>query len=233
MQQLALDLSQPPPPSLDNFAPGRNSEALAVLNAWLSDGVEERCIYLWGQPGCGKTHLLRAAVAFALDRQAEAAYVSATRVADLEGASELPALLALDDAQQLDAAGQAFLFRAFQRMRERPMRLLAAGDATPGALALREDVRSRLAAGLVFRVQLLSDAEKAEALASHARARGFTVGPEVAEYLLRHGRRDLPSLMAVLDAVDRYSLEAKRPVTLPLLREVLQSAGAGKPARPT
>jgi hypothetical protein len=29
--------------------------------------------------------------------------------------------------------------------------------------------------------------------------------------------------MAVLDALDRYSLEVKRPITVPLLREVLGS----------
>ena len=32
--------------------------------------------------------------------------------------------------------------------------------------------------------------------------------------------RDMPSLMALLDALDTYSLERKRAVTLPLLREM-------------
>ncbi|MCK7496103.1 MAG: hypothetical protein MZW92_38055 [Comamonadaceae bacterium] len=45
----------------------------------------------------------------------------------------------------------------------------------------------------------------------------------IIDYLLRHGERDLPSLMAVLDALDRVSLEQQRPVTLPLLREALGS----------
>jgi len=59
-------------------------------------------------------------------------------------------------------------------------------------------------------------------LHAYASGRGFALPPELTDYLLRHGRRDLPALMAVLDALDRYSLETKRPVTLPLLREVLQ-----------
>jgi DnaA family protein len=46
----------------------------------------------------------------------------------------------------------------------------------------------------------------------------------VVHYLMRHGRRNLPSLMAVLDTLDRLSLEQKRQATVPLLRELLQSS---------
>jgi len=143
---------------------------------------------------------------------------------ELEEPTELPTLIAVDDVHDLDPPLQARLFQLLRRAREESVRLLAAGNAPAAALALREDVRTRLAAGLVFQLHLLSDTEKAEALSSHALSRGFKLAPELAEYLLRHGRRDLASLMAVLDAVDRYSLETKRPITLPLLREMLQLA---------
>ena len=59
---------------------------------------------------------------------------------------------------------------------------------------------------------------------THARSRGFELPPEAARYLLLHGRRDLRWLLSVLDALDRYSLQTRRPITLPLLREVLQAA---------
>ena len=45
---------------------------------------------------------------------------------------------------------------------------------------------------------------------------------EVLSYLLSRLPRDLPSLNAVLDALDRYSLETRRPVTLPLVRAALE-----------
>jgi DnaA-homolog protein len=48
----------------------------------------------------------------------------------------------------------------------------------------------------------------------------------VPAYLLTHFRRDMPSLMALLDALDRFSLEQKRAVTLPLLRTMLASPDA-------
>ena len=52
--------------------------------------------------------------------------------------------------------------------------------------------------------------------------RGLRLDPEVVAYLLRHGRRDMPSLIAAMNALDASSLEQKRPITLPLLRELMQ-----------
>jgi DnaA family protein len=86
---------------------------------------------------------------------------------------------------------------------------------------LRADVVTRLAWGLVYEVHALTDPEKAQALAAQAAARGFRLQPEAVQYLLTHARRDMRTLIATVDALDRYSLEAKRPVTLALLRELL------------
>jgi DnaA family protein len=60
-------------------------------------------------------------------------------------------------------------------------------------------------------------------LAAHARTRGFELSEDVAAYLLTHARRDMGSLMSALDAIDRYSLETSRPVTVPLLKAAMQS----------
>ena len=222
MQQLLLRLSEPPAQTLENFAPGSNAEVLAVLHAWLAGVVEERCVYLWGPSGCGKSHLLRAA-AQASQQSGRTLLLARTRELEaLDQGAPLPSVIAVDDVEQLNADVQAMLFRLFQRLREEDARVLAAGDAAPAGLDLRDDVRTRLGAGLVFQLRLLSDEEKAEALTSRASGRGFALPAELVDYLLRHGRRDLPSLMAVVDALDEYSLQTKRPLTLPLLREVLQ-----------
>ncbi|MGH8622677.1 MAG: HdaA/DnaA family protein, partial [Burkholderiales bacterium] len=69
------------------------------------------------------------------------------------------------------------------------------------------------------------DENKAQALADHAASRGFRLAPEVSDFLLTRSRRDLPTLLATLDALDRYSLETRRPVTVPLARELLHAAG--------
>lgn len=58
------------------------------------------------------------------------------------------------------------------------------------------------------------------------RARGFVLAEDVIAYLLAHGRRDMPSLLALLAALDRHALATKRAVTVPLLKSWLQRAEA-------
>ncbi len=76
--------------------------------------------------------------------------------------------------------------------------------------------------GLVFEIVPLADADKAQALAAYARERGFRLSDDVIAYLLAHGRRDMPSLVATLAALDRHSLAIQRGITVPLLRNWLQ-----------
>ena len=96
------------------------------------------------------------------------------------------------------------------------------GPAAPLGLALREDLRTRIGQSLIYQVQPLDDAARAEILATLAARRGLRLADEVVDFLLRHGRRELSSLREVLDALDRASLEHKRPITLPLLRDMIQ-----------
>ncbi len=87
---------------------------------------------------------------------------------------------------------------------------------------MREDLRTRIGQSLIYEVQPLDDDSRAAILATLAERRGLRLADEVVDFLLRHGRRELSSLLAVLDALDAASLERKRPVTLPLLREMMQ-----------
>ena len=223
MKQLVLDIAAPPPPSLANFLPGRNAELLHTLRGLVQPARSECQLYLWGDIGSGKTHLLNAAVAAAQLHGLTAAYTSATDCSDaLLAESDV---LALDNVEQLDPSAQIGLFNRINAARAGQGRVLVAGSAAPAQLDLRIDLTTRLGWGLVYQLHALSDIEKAVALASHAAQRGFTLEPGVADYLLRHWRRDLPSLMAALDTLDHYSLETQRPVTVPLLREVLRGAG--------
>lgn len=219
MKQLLLDILPPLPPTLDNFVSGRNSELLQALRDFLPG--RECCIYLWGAPGSGKTHLLQAMIGHARQNGISAAYISCREKPGLEEELEQLEMVAVDDVEYLNDAGQIFLFGLFNRMREGRGKLLVSGKQAPAQTDLRQDLATRLGWGLVYQMHGLSDAEKTEALKAHARERGFTLSPEVADYLLSRWRRDLPSLLAVLDALDRYSLQAKRPITVPLLKELL------------
>ncbi len=217
MQQLLLQLAPPPAPTLDNFVPGRNGAALQALRDLAAGTGAERFVYLWGEPGSGRTHLLRGLAQAA--NASKALYLGGAADAGSTGYK----VIAVDDVQLLPAGEQIKLFDLYNRVRAAGGALIAGGDAAPARLGLRDDLRSRLAWGLAFQLHPLSDAEKAAALRAHARARALALPEDVIAYLLRHAQRDMASLIGILDALDRYSLEQKRPVTLPLVRNALES----------
>ena len=218
-QQLTLDIRPEPHPAFENFVAGANAELLARLRA-LAQPKTFEAVYLWGPAGSGRSHLLQATRA-----AAEAAGRRAILVAGEEAGAELPCptggLLVVDDLDRLVEQAQVALFRAFNSARLAGLALLLAGPSAPLSLRLREDLRTRIGQALVYQVQPLSDEEKAATLAAQASQRGLRVEDGVIGYMLRHTTRDLPALMAVLDELDRASLERKRPVTVPLLKEML------------
>lgn len=215
--QLPLDLMESPPPSLDNFVPGRNAEVLDVLRRLTDSGI--RLLLVWGEAGVGKTHLLKALVS--ADWNIPAAYCTQDQLGD--GFSlTLPAVLAVDDVDRLDAGGQSALFNLVNRIHEEGGTLIAAASRPPGQLALRADLATRLGSGLVYRIQPLADADKRKALQSVARARGFVLPDAALDYLLNRCPRDLPWLMQALARIDRDSLSAQRQVTLPLIRALFR-----------
>ena len=219
LKQLAFDFSIATPPTLENFVVGCNAELVATLRAVVSGERREHFVYVWGAIASGRTHLLKATIA-ALQR---AGVASAYYAADSVLAADARALtvVAVDDVDRAGEDTQVELFTLYNALRENGGTLVAAGSVAPAQLGLRPDLQSRLAWGLVYEVHALTDVEKTRALVDRAEARGFTLQPDVSQYLLTHSRRDMPALLATLDALDRYSLEAKRPVTVPLLRELL------------
>ncbi len=227
MSQLLLDIAPDRQPTLDNFVVGRNLELLSALRHSLVGDTSERCFYVWGETGSGKSHLLQACVLAAQVMHKSALYVQGNVPQSTDAGA---AVLAVDDVEQLDDVEQVRLFNLYNQMRESDGMLLVSGKESALHLKLRDDLRTRLGWGLVYQVHGLSDEEKALALSQHAQAKGFALSPEVTQYLLRHGRRDLPSLIAVLDALDEHSLSLHRAPSVPLLKEVLQvnlRAGAG------
>ena len=210
MQQLLLDIRPPALPDLAHFVRGRNHELMVQLEAMLEGRATERMVYLWGAPHCGKTYLLQA-------------WANACRLRGLAvdiRAQQDTQVTIIDHADDWDEGQQLATFARYNRVRESGGLWLAAGRVPPADLPLMPELRTRLSWGLVFQVNPLNDAEKRAALAQHARSLGFALEAPVADYLLHHYPRDLGSLLRVLEALDRLSLETRRPITLPLVRQL-------------
>lgn len=222
MHQLPLPIAREPARSFASFVSGGNRLALDGLRQ-ARPGAPP--IYLWGPPGCGKTHLLQA---LSEERRREG-----QPLGWFDAASPLPwvfdvdwQLLVLDRCDEFDLPRQQAAFALFVDATDQGVPVAAAGRLPPVDLPLREDLRSRLGWGQVLALQPLSEAETRAALAHEAGRRGIDLGDEVMAYLLTRCARDLKSLMTLLDRLDRYALGRQRAVTVPLLREML----AGDPS---
>lgn len=215
MQQLILDLLPDQKPSLHHFLPGGNVELLAALEHWITSPPQAypgNLFVIWGPSGCGKSFLGQCLIS--------------------QGFRPLPlndVLLptpaqgwVLEDVQRLDATNQQHLFRHLVRLAQAGERLLVTMDLPPDAQNnLREDVRTRLGAGHIYRVEPLDEPAQRQLLAKRAEQRGWALTAEVLDYLYQRAPRDLSSLSGLVRRLDELSLEQKRRITLPLLRDTL------------
>ena len=221
-------------PAFDNFLSGENAEVLAHLRRYAAGESISASVLLWGAPGSGRTHLLQASVAAARAAGRPAHSIGHEAVGRADGRQVRPAgsetipveaepgaLYALDDVDLLPPDAQGRVFTFYNACRAAGSQLLLAASVPAARLLVRDDLRTRIGAGLILEVRPLADRDKPAALAAYAREQGFDLGADVIGYLLTRGRRDMGALIANLRELDRYSQVLKRPVTVAMVRELL------------
>jgi DnaA family protein len=224
--QLPLGVHLRPGVSFGNYHAGLNAEVVHALRH--IHEASNRVVYLWSGEGAGKTHLLQAACHETANAGRTSVYVPLMQAGEfssemLEGLEDF-SLVCLDDIQNIagDAAWEAAVFHLYNRLRDHQSCLVMAADASPADVSLHlPDLRSRLAWGLVFQLQMLDDAGKVQALQLQARSRGLELTEDVAWYLLRRYPRDMMALFTLLERLDRASLSAQRRLTVPFVKSVL------------
>jgi len=234
MKQLALDIGLATGPTLARFFAGPNEAALQHLRLAVGEGLSQAAqatrspvpTYLWGEPGSGKTHLLKAVRQALREQGARVGWLDPS-VAEPPDFDEGWAAVVMDDVHLYSTAQQAAAFNWFVNAVSpaggSPRWVLAAGHLPPADLPLRDDLRSRLGWGHVFQLQLLGEAERRAVLRQEADARGVFLSDEVMDYMLNRFSRDLGSLMQLLDQLDAFALRTQRAVTIPLLKAMLAS----------
>ena len=196
MEQLLLNIELPVQKTFDNFIVGNNKECLDSLKQFILPNNDIFFIYLWGEEGSGKSHIAEA--------------IKKNNISIIED---------IDQANEIE---QIKFFNLYNEHKSSKRKLLVTGNNNPKKMMLRDDLSSRLSWGLVYKLNLLQDKEKKLALNQYSKDKGINLKNEIIEYLLRHFKRDLPSLLATIDALDRWSLKTKRPITIPLLKDMIQ-----------
>ncbi len=225
--QLPLALRFPPDQRFDTYV-GAPAGVIALLRAFARGEPGIANVYLFGPAAIGKTHLLLAACAEAESAGLRTAYLpliaAKGRLRDALDAFEYADLLALDglDAVVGERGDEIALFDAHNRADDAGRRLLYSACATPDTLDLTlSDLRSRLSQCARIALDPLDDAGRAEVLRLRAQRRGLQLEDAAIDWLLKRVDRDLGSLTALLDRLDRESLAAQRRLTVPFLRSVL------------
>ena len=224
--QLPLALKFAPDQQFNAF---HGQAALRALVESVASAHSQEWLYLAGPTGSGKTHLLIAACAQARASGLAALYLplAAARghLQQLLGGQAAGQLVCLDGLEHVagNEADEVALFHFHNAMRQGGSRLIYSATAMPTALGLQlPDLVSRLEQCTRLSLEPLDEGGRRDVLRQRAARRGLELDDAVLDYLFRRVGRDLGSLTALLDRLDRASLAAQRRLTVPFLRGVLE-----------
>jgi len=226
-KQLPLQFEFRANQSFEDFFPGTHLEALNHLQK-ASAGLGERQIFLWGPSGLGKSHLLQACCHRAQSLNLSSFYFSFSALElpdpELLMGLEVFDVVCFDNIEQIagNAAWESAFFNFFNQHRDLDHILIMSANCAPNQIEIQlPDLKTRLNWGLTLKLQSLSDHDKIKALIFKADKMGFEISKQVGHFLLSHYERDLPALWLLLTKLDQASLAAKRKLTIPFLKQIL------------
>jgi DnaA family protein len=229
-KQLALAIQLNDAATLDNFNWHNNHLLQQQLTSMLTLN-HEKIVYLWGNKGCGKSHILQGCCQAVTNTQS-AIYLPLSLLKEwgpesLEGLEE-QTLICIDDIETIaaDKAWEEALFHLYNRIKdsEQSMLIISGAHAPVNSPIQLPDLRSRLSWGLVIQLHELSDEEKINTLKLLALQRGFDLPHSVGQFLINRCSRNMHDLHELLDLLDKASLQAHRKITIPFVKDILGSA---------
>lgn len=208
-----------------NFVSLENDDVVQAVR-FAASGTQ--FVFVWGDPGSGRTHLLHAACREAAEAGRRAALLPLQEIARwqpdvLEGWDAFD-LVVIDDVQRVagNAEWERALFTLYNGLRDAGASLVVTAPRPPAGLGIDlPDLESRFGAMLVYQLHSLDDEGKLEALTRKARARGLDLAEDTGRYLLARVSRDMHFLADLLDRLDKASLAHQRRLTIPFVRDLL------------
>ena len=221
-EQLTLGIYLRDDATFDNYFSGQNDAVIYNLET-----QNEPYIFLFGDNGTGKSHLLQAACHEVGQEGLPVVYLPLAEEglmpAMLDGLENM-SLIALDDIQVVigDEKWEYALFNLYNRVREKNVNMLVSSSLPLASLNIKlADLKSRLSWGPAFKLTALSDKEKQKALQQRAKNRGLELSDDVVTYLLKRSPRDMNSLFALFEKLDKASMVEKRKLTIPFIKDYL------------
>lgn len=218
-RQFALPLDHRPAHGRADFLVGDcNRAAVALIDRWPDWPGPVAAIF--GPPGCGKSHLADVWAAASGARMLDIGALDPDTLADTIG--DTPAVV-IDDVDNLagPAAEQA-LFHLINLTRQESRYLLLTARQSPARLSpALPDLASRLRAVPAVEIRPPDDDLLGGLMVKLFADRQLTVSPELVGYLLNRIDRSFEDVRRTVSLLDERALARKRPITIPLARELL------------
>ena len=229
--QIPLALKFPPDQRLEAFVgqPQLRAALAAIAGGEASPEAGE-WLYHAGPAGSGKSHLLLAACAQARSLGRSASYLPlanlAGRLKDMLQGQDPAAMTCLDGLEGIagHTDDEVALFHFHNATRQAGGRLLYSASAMPANLGLHlPDLVSRLEQCTRLALEPPGEAMRRDILRTRAARRGLELDDAVLDFVFRRVGRDLGTLTALLDKLDRASLASQRRITVPFARGVIEA----------
>lgn len=213
----------------DSFFVTENHHVLVASLKQLVARSSADFVYISGQEGLGKSHLLQAICHLAGDYQHSNLYLPLDQLKEFNPQDVLAGhhysrILCIDDVDVIegDREWEVALFDVYNQRTSSQLPLYISANKPASLLGIQlADLKSRLSAMLSFQMSDLSDAEKSALLHFRALQRGIDLNESCLMFILQRSSRDINGLMAVLQRLDQSSLIQGRKITVPFIKSVM------------
>jgi len=211
--------------TLDGFyISDQNSHLISLLkdNNFLDD------LYIYGTKESGKTFLLQAMCNFYNSNKKSSVYIPLKRAldygVDIFEALEDIDLICLDGIEEIitDIEWEKAIFNLINKSLISGCRLILTSSKDLNSLNFTlPDLESRIRKIQSFELFPIDDKDIIDALMHISKLTSINLGDKEAKYLVTYSKRNITNLVHILESLDQLSMEMKRKITIPLIKEVI------------
>jgi DnaA family protein len=180
-------------------------------------------IYVYGETGRGKTHLLQGAISRTLAKKKNGMYIDCNEPIPEHVIEYIDQLdwISIDNVNLIGSQQQHLFFDLYNRGKIAEVSMLISGPTPPNNLSIMKDLKTRLGLAAVFELEELNDDLTREVLKNQMSERNLTIEPKVYEYLFKYYSRNVNILISAINLLDRTSLQSKQGITIPFVKKTL------------
>ena len=179
-------------------------------------------IYVYGETGRGKTHLLQGAISRTIAKKKNGMYIDCNEPIPEHVIEYIDQLdwISIDNVN-LIGSQQHLFFDIYNRGKIAEVSMLISGPTPPNNLSIMKDLKTRLGLAAVFELEELNDDLTREVLNNQMSERNLTIEPKVYEYLFKYYSRNVNILISAINLLDQASLQSKQCITIPFVKKTL------------